>query len=485
MTEEPQIPDNTPNQEPAELPGANLKSSFRNFIGTFWEVFKKIINIRKGTDYQGTTEQIKKDIEFQGHNLWILICSIFIASIGLNVDSTAVVIGAMLISPLMGPIVGAGYSLAVYDWGILTKSVKNLSIAAGISILTSAIYFLLTPLGEPQHELIARTNPTTLDVFIAIFGGVAGVVAGSRKERGNVIPGVAIATALMPPLCTVGYGLAKWDMHFFLGALYLFMINSIFIALSTFTFVRLLKFPLKDFVNPSTERRTKIYIGIALIIFLVPSIVALYKSVRQNIFEADAELFVKEQFEGEMIYNSSIVYDTDSVPTIELFLAGEPLEESRLVTIRKEMVNYDLEKSELIVHQPQDQYAKYAEFARETGQQMKSELLEDLLKNSITKIEDKDSTIAELQYKILELESDSVPFFSVNNEARALFSQIEKLSYADALEINERGKLDTIPTFMVTWEKSTSRTTQKKITEQMTTWLKQRIQSKQVKVITP
>ena len=181
-------------------------------------------------DNFATISSIERGVEFKGINVWTLIFAIFVASIGLNVNSTAVIIGAMLISPLMGPIMGLGLSVGIYDFALLKRSLKNLSIAVVISVLTSAIYFMISPLSEAQSELLARTTPTIYDVFIALFGGFAGIVAGAGKEKGNAIPGVAIATALMPPLCTAGYGLATGNIYFFVGAFYLFFINAVMIS---------------------------------------------------------------------------------------------------------------------------------------------------------------------------------------------------------------------------------------------------------------
>ncbi|MBL7687114.1 MAG: TIGR00341 family protein, partial [Bdellovibrionaceae bacterium] len=195
---------------------------------------KALLNIKSGFDERGATTAIRDNVNLTSANAWSLIFAIFIASIGLNVNSVAVIIGAMLISPLMGPIVGAGLALGVNDFSLLRRSILNLAYAVGISVVTSTLYFLISPLSEIQSELLARTRPTFYDVLVAILGGAAGIVATSSKERGNAIPGVAIATALMPPLCTAGFGIAKGEIGYLVGALYLFVINSIFICISTY-----------------------------------------------------------------------------------------------------------------------------------------------------------------------------------------------------------------------------------------------------------
>ncbi|MGL5771494.1 MAG: TIGR00341 family protein, partial [Bacteroidales bacterium] len=256
-----------------------------------------------------TIESIKKGVEFKGVNLWILIFAIFIASLGLNTNSTAVIIGAMLISPLMGPIMGVGLGLGINDLELVNKSLKNLGIATVFSILTAAIYFFITPLNEARSELLARTQPTIYDVMIAFFGGMAGIVAGSAKEKGNVIPGVAIATALMPPLCTAGYGLGTGQWTFFLGAFYLYFINSVFISLATYLGVQIMHFPKKEFMNPDRAKRVSRVVTTTVILTIIPSIWISYNMIGQSIFERNAENFIRQElsFEGTQIVNKSVV----------------------------------------------------------------------------------------------------------------------------------------------------------------------------------
>ena len=240
-------------------------------LASLREFARTTMNLVDDSDQEGTIEMIKKDMVFRGHVVWILICSIFIASIGLNLNSTAVVIGAMLISPLMGPILGIGLSVGTNDWETLKRALKNFGVMVIVALITSTVYFFITPLHEAQPELLARTKPTFLDALIAIFGGLAGIIGVSRRNRGNVIPGVAIATALMPPLCTAGYGLANGELSFFFGAFYLFTLNSIFIAGATFIIVRYLKYPLVSFVDAATEKRVRRYMIAFVIIVLLPS----------------------------------------------------------------------------------------------------------------------------------------------------------------------------------------------------------------------
>ena len=214
---------------------------------------------RSKEDEQLTVDAIRSGVEFKGTNLWVLIFATFIASLGLNVNSTAVIIGAMLISPLMGPIMGVGLSIG-NDFELMKRSLKSYLVATLFSVTTATIYFSFTPLDEVQSELLARTSPTIYDVFIALVGGLAGIVALATKEKGNVIPGVAIATALMPPLCTAGFGIATGNLLYFLGAFYMYFINSVFISLATYIGVRVMHFQRKQFVDKAREKLVKRYI---------------------------------------------------------------------------------------------------------------------------------------------------------------------------------------------------------------------------------
>ena len=260
--------------------------------------FKDRFNLKEDQERESVTKaEIAKGTEFKGANLWILMFAIIIASIGLNVNSTAVIIGAMLISPLMGPIMGIGLGVAVYDIPLIIKGGRNLLIAVIISILTSTLYFLITPLAEAQSEILSRTSPTMWDVLIAFSGGLAGIIAGSRKEKSNAIPGVAIATALMPPLCTAGYGLATAQWYYFLGAMYLFFINCVFISVGTFLIVRLLKYRHKKIENPKLHKRVHTLVTTMVIITIVPSVLLAYGLVRKTVFQQNARLFVEKEYQ--------------------------------------------------------------------------------------------------------------------------------------------------------------------------------------------
>ncbi|MBR5935239.1 MAG: DUF389 domain-containing protein [Bacteroidaceae bacterium] len=300
---------------------------------------------------------VHKGIMIKGTNLWVLIFAIFIASLGLNTNSTAVIIGAMLISPLMGPIIGMGYSMGVYDFSLLKESFRNFLIMIVVSLVTSAIFFTLPLITSTQSELLARTQPTTYDIMIALFGGLAGMVAQTRKDRtGTVIPGVAIATALMPPLCTVGYGLATFQFRFMLGALYLFTINSLFIALASFIVTRVMKFQQVGELEPIKLKKLKNLMIFIIALVTFPSILIAISIIQRSAFEANYKHFVDEAFnyENTFVVESSAEYNPGrkKQSVIEVRLFGEPLSENVINNIRAQMTSvYHLPKVDLVVRQ--------------------------------------------------------------------------------------------------------------------------------------
>ena len=256
---------------------------------------RKLFDLREDQDEpEAIDDNVRNGVRFAGTNLWVLIFAILVASVGLNVNSTAVIIGAMLISPLMGPIVGLGYAAAVNDFSLIRQSARNLGTFTGLSLITSMIYFTLSPLDVPGSELLARTTPTLWDVLIAAFGGAAGMVALTRRSISHVVPGVAIATALMPPLCTAGFGLAngRWDM--FAGAFYLFLINGVFIAASTLAVSKLVKLPPVADVDPGVRARHRAFITVGLIVVLVPSVWLGWRFVQQEVFVASAQTLLRK-----------------------------------------------------------------------------------------------------------------------------------------------------------------------------------------------
>ena len=301
-------------------------------------------------DEQEIVKQITSGISFRGANLWVLIFAIFIASLGLNVNSTAVIIGAMLISPLMGPIIGMGLAMGINDLNLMRRAVKNFGVATLISVLTAMVYFLITPLGEAQSELLARTSPTIYDVLIATFGGAAGILALCTKGKGNVIPGVAIATALMPPLCTAGYGLATGHILYFLGAFYLFFINTVFISLATYAGVRLMHFHRLEFQNPALAKKAqRIVAGIA-IVTMIPATIMTIGIVRHSIFDNKMNSFVKTELSqpGTQVLSSSIDEDKQ---VLNIVAVGRAISDSAEAAAKKRMEQYGLGKYSLNIIQ--------------------------------------------------------------------------------------------------------------------------------------
>ncbi len=299
-------------------------------MNNIWDYIKRLVKkyiyVYDQIDTESAAERIKSGIWFKGPNVWILAFSIVIASVGLNVNSTAVIIGAMLISPLMGPIVGTGLALGTNDTDLLKLSAKNLLVMVVIALIASTLFFILSPLSLVNPtELEARTSPTIYDVLIALFGGLAGIFEQSRKERGTVLSGVAIATALMPPLCTAGYGLAHLKFHFFFGAMYLFIINGVFITLATYLMVKYLRFKTNSCLVPAVEKKRRNLITAVLVIVLVPSIYSAVNLVMDNNFQRNVESFVDEN----RLVGRSYIYDYDREKRhVEFAIAGAPLNDS-------------------------------------------------------------------------------------------------------------------------------------------------------------
>ena len=310
---------------------------------TLWQIIKRYFNVLPDKDGEKyVIKQITNGINFQGSNLWILIFAVFIASLGLNVNSTAVIIGAMLISPLMGPIIGMGLALGIADLDLFKQSIKNYLVSTFISVVTAAIYFTLSPITDAQSELLARTSPTLYDVLIALFGGAAGFLATSTKGRNNVVPGVAIATALMPPLCTAGYGLAVQNTSYFFGAFYLYFINTVFIAFTTCVGVRFLHFHRKQFVNREQMRRVNLYIVTIIIITIIPASYMTWNIIKQSVFENNIENFVTKELNYSGTNILSHQYDLKT-KTLHVVAVGNPISTDSIAKAQKAMTNYQLD----------------------------------------------------------------------------------------------------------------------------------------------
>ena len=309
---------------------------------TLWQVVKGYFNAFPEKDCEDEViAQISDGVDSHGATLWVLIFAIFIASLGLNVNSTAVIIGAMLISPLMGPIIGMGLAVGIADLKLFKRALTNYLITTVISVVTATIYFAISPITEAQSELLARTSPTLYDVLIALFGGAAGILAISTKSKNNVIPGVAIATALMPPLCTAGYGLAVSNTSYFFGAFYLYFINTVFIAFTTCIGVRLLHFHRKKFVDREKMKRVNYYIISIVIITMLPASYMTWNIIKQSVTENNVEKFVRDELNNNGTYIISYEYDSKT-KTLNVVAIGKPISVGAIAKAQKSMADYKL-----------------------------------------------------------------------------------------------------------------------------------------------
>ena len=423
------------------------RRNFKTLILIVLRKIKSLIWIHDDTDIEATIASVQRSVEFRGVNIWILIFAIIIASIGLNVNSTAVIIGAMLISPLMGPIIGIGLSVGTFDMKLLQKSFRNLAIMVVISLIASTIYFVLSPLSDAQSELLARTRPTIFDVLIATFGGLAGIVAASRKEQPfTVISGVAIATALMPPLCTAGFGLATLQFTYFFGAFYLFFINSFFIALATFVMVRYLRFPISKFVDPRREKIVKRSIMVFAILVIIPSFFTAINVVRESAFNSQVIRFVNDLQKSDILKDSQIIsyektYDKKS-SSLTLTIIGEEVSPSKVDTLRMMMVNdYALTSTQLRIRQT----------AHVIGVGGQADVLAGLLMDREQQIREKEEEIQQLKDSI-EMSSSAKYAEIAHTIGEKYRSSIEEISISDNAYFNPHSKTQqTIPTIYIKW----------------------------------
>lgn len=365
-------------------------------------------------DKNKVLDNVKSNISFRGSNLWILACAIVVASVGLNVNSTAVIIGAMLISPLMGPIIGAGFGLGIYDFDLLKRSLKNLFIATIVSLIVSTTYFFLSPFKELQSELLARTSPNVYDIFIAFFGGLVGVIAITRVEKGNPIPGVAIATALMPPLCTAGYGLALGNFKFFFGALYLYTINCVFICIATFIIVKFLKYPTTKQINLKREKQVKYAITFLTLTLIIPSIFFAFQLFEEKKYKQKVELFLNTEFieKGYTILYKKTKFISNP-KKIELAFLSKKFTNDEIKVLKEKLKLYELKNTVLTIIQDTTD--------------LKRDILNEISFNNKT-MGEKDIIINQLQSQITTLKFDTDAIIA---ETKILFPDIENIIIAD------------------------------------------------------
>jgi uncharacterized hydrophobic protein (TIGR00271 family) len=431
----------------------NLSSPFAAAGAAASRHLKRSFALAPGTDFEGTAAQIRADVEFSGGNVWALVFAILIASVGLNVNSTAVIIGAMLISPLMGPIVGAGFGLATSDLPLLRHSLRNILTATVVAVLASSLYFALSPLQDVQSELLARTRPTLYDVLIATFGGSAGVVAVSRRtNKSNFAPGVAIATALVPPLCTAGFGLTQGDTGFFLGALNLFLINALFICLATVGFARLMQFSRVATLDEGHVRRARLVITLVALTALAPAGYTGWSIVQETRSERAARRYVAEAlaFPDRSLLNVDLHYARGG-STIRATLLGEPLSDDATGLLERRLAAFGLENTKLELQQPMENRTS----TERLSQSIRAGVLQDLYKQNQASILERDERIRLLEDEVVRLKAGDFPTTDIARELGALYPGVSAVALTRETAVppvDDDGARSVIAT--VTWRRA-------------------------------
>lgn len=419
--------------------------------------FTNLFNLHTGEeDKQKTLEHVKSNVSFKGSTLWILACAIMVASVGLNVNSTAVIIGAMLISPLMGPIVGAGFALGTFDFSLLKKSLINLLIATGVSLIVSTLYFTLSPFKDAQSELLARTSPNIYDVLIAFFGGLAGVIAITRVEKGNPIPGVAIATALMPPLCTAGFGLATGQINYFFGALFLYTINCVFICISTFSIVKFLNFPIVKQVDKKEEKKIHYLIYGLTVAMLLPSIYFGYALFKEQQFRKNAEDFINKECleKGNVLIFKKLDYSPNS-KKIELAFLRRHFSAQEINQLNSKLTDYQLTNTKLIITESNN------------IDQLKNDILNEVSKQ--------DQQLATINKNITENTFNNKQIFL---EANALFPNIDAIAVSKQHFATKEGENEAV---IVIYKSEENLSEKEKTT--LENWLKQKLNTDKITIL--
>ncbi|MDO4230200.1 MAG: TIGR00341 family protein [Capnocytophaga sp.] len=449
-------------------------SHSKNILAQVKSFFSELINIHKDTDKEATVESIKADISLKGHTSWILICAIIIASLGLNANSTAVIIGAMLISPLMGPILGMALALAMNDVDLLKRAVKNFAVMVALSVASAFVFFYLFPLSNTSSELLARTAPDIRDVLIAFFGGLALVIARAKKgTMASVIFGVAIATALMPPLCTVGFFLSVGDFSLAFGALYLFLINTFFIALATFLVLRVIKIPMVKYANSSKRKLFSRLAYLFSMLMMIPAGYTFYGVWRESKFQSDAMRFIKHNVEtydfqgnGYFLKDLSKPNYNNGKPYIELVFFGNaaiPTEVRTLWNNQKNTFSY-LKNAEIRI-------------LNDFKTKDQSGYITELYNTSKEQLATSQSEIKLLQNQLISLNKytkEASKFQQIAKEIKANYSQITSVAFSNQL-VSDFKKTDTIVNFQFQWTKETRHETKKKDLENLKKWLKVRL----------
>jgi uncharacterized hydrophobic protein (TIGR00271 family) len=431
-------------------------------VKTILSSFFGYINLSKGEEEKKKVlDFVKSNISFRGSNLWILACAIVVASIGLNVNSTAVIIGAMLISPLMGPIVGAGFGLGVYDFDLLKRSLKNLLIATLVGLLVSTIYFYVSPFKEAQPELLSRTSPNIYDILIAFFGGLVGAIAITRVEKGNPIPGVAIATALMPPLCTAGYGLALGSYKFFFGAMYLYSINCVFICISTFFIVKYLKYPTTKQLDDKSQKQVRYIISVLITVLILPSIYFAYLLIEEKKFQHQIDLFTDNEFSDKGI---AILYKktkfNQNPKELELGFLTKKYSATEIKELNQRLKEYDIKDTKLTVMQDTTD--------------LKSDILSEINFNK-SELSQKDVSILKLKKQLALNTYDNKGLLA---EIKILFPEVDNISLGNHTFNENTDSSKTVPVLIYKSKQGLPKDSEKKLS----LWLQQRLLKKQIEM---
>ncbi len=420
------------------------------------------INLEKGEEERAKVlDNVVSSVSFRGSNIWILACAIVVASVGLNVNSTAVIIGAMLISPLMGPIVGAGFGLGIFDFALLRKSLKNLLIATVVSLTVSTIYFYVSPFKEIQSEILARTSPNIYDILIAFFGGLVGAIAITRVEKGNPIPGVAIATALMPPLCSAGYGLAIGNFAYFFGAMYLYSINCVFICIATFIIVKYLKYPIAKQIDSRRSRQVKYIMSVLILVMLVPSVWFAFKLFEEKKYNQKVNNYLENEFTNK---GYTIIYKKTNyvkIPhQIELAFLTKKFSPKEVKDLKQKMQYYKLQNTVLRIRQDTTDLKR--DILNEIGSQRSN-------------LSQKDLMIANLQKEISNVKFDNSKLLP---EVKILFPEINNISVAKHTFNEGTDSLKTVPVMVYQSSKRLSTASKEKLSQ----WLKQKLKSENLEL---
>lgn len=431
-----------------------------SFLKKIKRLFRLTVSLANGTDAEGTIKEISQNVTLRGVNVWMLVCSAILASIGLDVNSTAVIIGAMLISPLMSPILGVGLGIAIHDRRLLIDSLKNLLLATVLSLLTSFLYFFISPFGELTPELSARITPTILDVGVAFFGGVAGIVAGSRRNKTNAIPGVAIATALMPPICTAGYGLAKMSSTVFLGAFYLYFINAVFIALATYLISKLLKFPLRATVDTEQETTVNRFIIGFVLVVIIPSALIFYNVLEKLRFDKGVKDFVNTQVRNDARQPIQWkINDQTSPNVLKIYTVGQAANDDEKRALQETLDGYNVGNLKLKLIQLN---VSPDEFDRLTSD-VQTNIAEKL--NLLQTVEDEQKKKVEmLETEIAALKESSEPDVNFLNDAKWIFPEIADIKWQTATTDDAEDSSNQVKMLSVTFKENVAAATEHLVT---------------------